>query len=151
MTGMRHDADDRAGRTVGHGASRRPTALTVRLLARHDVAAAAAVLARAFAEEPGKRALFDEGSAPWALFADPGARTGLAEATADGRLRAALPYAAVHVADVDGTIAGVALADAERTPPKVLMALGSPRTHGAPCREGPPGTAWSQRRPARGW
>ncbi len=84
-------------------------ALSVRLLCEQDVPAAAAVLARAFADEPAKRALFgnEQGSRP--PFADASTRTRFAEAAARGRLRAALPYAAVHVAELDGTIAGVAM------------------------------------------
>ncbi len=81
----------------------------VRRLEAHDVPVAATVLARAFAEEPTKRALFGDGSAAASYFADPSTRTRFTEAAAEGRLRAALPYATSYVAEVDGTIAGVAM------------------------------------------
>lgn len=81
----------------------------MRLLAPRDVPTAAAVLARAFAEEPAKRVLFGDASAAGTPFADASTRTRFAEAAARGRLNAAAHYAAVHVAEVDGTIAGVAL------------------------------------------
>jgi GNAT superfamily N-acetyltransferase len=81
----------------------------VRLLREHDVPAAAAVLARAFADEPSKRVLFGHEPGRWAPFADATTRTRFTETAARGRLRAALPYAAVHGAELDGTIAGVAV------------------------------------------
>jgi GNAT superfamily N-acetyltransferase len=130
-----HDSGDRADHTVGPAPGPRPPAPTVRLLGPSDVTAAAGVLARAFAEEPAKRALFGEESARWAIFADPSTRTRFAEAAARGRLRAALPYAAVHVAEVEGTIAGVALwyppgVKPGALPSRVLLAtLLTPGTH----------------------
>jgi GNAT superfamily N-acetyltransferase len=93
-------------------ATRSPAALplpTVRLLEPHDVPAAATVLARAFAEEPAKHALFGSDGPGRAPFRDEAARTGFAEAVARGRLRAAARYAAVHVAEVEGSVAGVAM------------------------------------------
>lgn len=86
-----------------------PATPSIRLLVPSDVAAAATVLARAFAEEPAKHALFGGDAADRAPFSDAATRTRFAEAVAIGRLRAAARYAAVHVADVDGTVAGVAM------------------------------------------
>ena len=82
---------------------------TVRLLEPSEVPAAAAVLARAFADEPAKQALFGDGSAAATPFADASTRTRFAEAAARGRLNAAARYAAVHVAECNGTLAGVAM------------------------------------------
>ena len=97
------------GHTATPTPADRPTAPSIRLLDPRDVPAAAAVLARAFAEEPAKQTLFGNASAGWVPFADASTRTRFAEAAARGRLRAAMPYAAVHVAELDGTIAGVAM------------------------------------------
>ena len=130
-----HHTDDRADPTAGPAAGQRPPAPTVRLLDPSEVATAAAVLARAFAEEPAKRALFGGESATRAIFADPSVRTRFAEAAARGRLRAALPYAAVHVADLEGTIAGVAMwyppgVEPGALPSRVLVStLLTPGTH----------------------
>ncbi len=70
---------------------------------------AAIVLARAFADEPAKRALFGSGAAGRAPFTDANTRTSFAAAVARGRLQSAARHAAVHVAEIDGTIAGVAM------------------------------------------
>ncbi|GEM_PF-139339 len=82
---------------------------TVRLLDARDVPTAANVLARAFAEEPTKHALFGGEAVASTPFADASTRTRFAIAAARGRLKAAARYAAVHVAECDGTIAGVAM------------------------------------------
>jgi GNAT superfamily N-acetyltransferase len=82
---------------------------SVRLLREHDVPVAATVLARAFADEPSKRVLFGHEPGRRGPFADTVTRTRFTEAVARARLRAAMPYAAVHVAELDGTIAGVAV------------------------------------------
>ena len=100
---------DRADHTPTPPPADRKGAASVRLLAPRDVPTAAAVLARAFAEEPSKRALFGNASATGTPFADASTRTRFAEAAARGRLKAAAHYAAVHVAEFDGTIAGVAM------------------------------------------
>ena len=71
--------------------------------------AAATVLARAFTEEPAKSTLFGGVGSDGAPFGDEATRTRFAEAVAIGRLQAAARYAAVHVANVDGSIAGVAM------------------------------------------
>jgi GNAT superfamily N-acetyltransferase len=92
-----------------HGRDEPRGAPSVRLLREHDVPAAAAVLARAFADEPSKRVLLGPEPGRWAPFADADTRTRFTEASARVRLLAAMPYAAVHVAELDGTIAGVAV------------------------------------------
>jgi len=82
---------------------------SVRVLEHGDLSTAARVLALAFADEPAKHALFgsEENASP--PFADANTRTRFAEAVARGRLRAAARYAAVHVAEIDGALAGVAM------------------------------------------
>lgn len=103
-------------RTTGHGvdtvAPPRPDPThappTVRLLTPSDVPTAARVLARAFAEEPAKQGLLGAAARP-AAFADAAARARFAEAVARARLLSAARYAAVHVAEVDGRVAGVAI------------------------------------------
>jgi len=82
---------------------------SVRLLEPRDVPVAARVLALAFAAEPAKHALFGGEATALPAFADENTRTRFAEAVARGRLRAAARYAAVHVAEIDATIAGVAM------------------------------------------
>lgn len=82
---------------------------SVRLLETRDVPVAATVLARAFADEPAKQALFGSDTAAAPTFVDADTRTRFAEVVARDRLRAAARYAAVHVAEVDGAIAGVAM------------------------------------------
>jgi len=82
---------------------------SVRLLAARDVPVAARVLALAFANEPAKHALFGSASAASPAFADASTRTRFTEAVARGRLRAAARYAAVYVAEIDTTIAGMAM------------------------------------------
>jgi GNAT superfamily N-acetyltransferase len=100
-------------RTPHHGGARPARdgqgAPSVRLLREHDVPAAASVLARAFADEPSKRVLFGHEPGRRGPFADTVTRTRFTEAVARARLRAAMPYAAVHVAELEGTIAGVAV------------------------------------------
>jgi GNAT superfamily N-acetyltransferase len=86
-----------------------PAVPSVRLLEPSDVPVAATVLARAFADEPAKHALFGSKAGDRAPFSGEAPRTRFAEAVALGRLRAAARYAAVHVAEVDGTVAGVAI------------------------------------------
>ncbi len=117
-SGDRADSDrsaDPADRANGSataaapGPSDRTAAPTVRLLEPHDVPAAAAVLARAFVAEPAKHALFGHGSASGEPFADASARARFTEAAARGRLAVAARYAAVHVATLDGAVAGVAM------------------------------------------
>jgi GNAT superfamily N-acetyltransferase len=87
----------------------RSAAASVRLLELRDVPVAARVLTLAFADEPAKHALFGDEATSSSPFADANTRTRFTEAVAGGRLRAAARYAAVHVAEVDGTIAGVAM------------------------------------------
>jgi GNAT superfamily N-acetyltransferase len=94
---------------AGSARDERGGAPSVRLLREHDVPAAASVLARAFADEPSKRVLFGHEPGRRGPFADAATRTRFTEAAARARLRAAMPYAAVYVAEVAGTIAGVAV------------------------------------------
>ena len=105
----------------------------VRLLEPRDVPAAATVLARAFAEEPAKSVLFGDVGSDGAPFRDEATRTRFAEAVAIGRLRSAARYAAVHVAEVDGTVAAVAMWYPPGAKPKgpgasLLHALTAPGT-----------------------
>ncbi len=82
---------------------------SVRVLEHGDLSTAAMVLARAFADEPAKQALFGSDTAAPLAFVDADTRARFAEVVARGRLRAAARYAAVHVAEIDGAIAGVAM------------------------------------------
>jgi GNAT superfamily N-acetyltransferase len=104
-----HRPDDR----VDHATQPHPAGAaavpSVRLLEPGDLSVAAFVLARAFADEPAKHALFGSAGAGRAPFPDANTRTRFAAAVARGRLRAAARYAAVHVADIDGSIVGVAM------------------------------------------
>ncbi len=102
-------AETAAGRATAVATSDRAGAPAVRLLEAGDVPAAAAVLARAFADEPAKQAIFGNASAASSPFADASTRTRFAIAAARGRLSAAARYAAAHVATLDGAVAGVAL------------------------------------------
>jgi len=104
-----HESNQPADRVTRSGGPGAEATLAIRLLEPSDVSAAATVLARAFAEEPAKQALFGSGASGRAPFRDAATRTRFTEAAAIGRVRAAARYAAVHVADVDGAIAGVAI------------------------------------------
>lgn len=100
---------DRAERLRATRPPATPPLPSIRLLEPSDVPAAATVLARAFAEEPAKSVLFGDVGSDGAPFRDEATRTRFAEAVAIGRLRSAARYAAVHVAEVDGTVAAVAI------------------------------------------
>jgi GNAT superfamily N-acetyltransferase len=71
----------------------------VRVLLPADLPAAAGLLARGFAEEPGNVA----------LLPDPGARRVLVETSAASTLRTVLPYGSVHGALVGDELAAVAV------------------------------------------
>jgi len=104
-----HRPDERVDRATSPRPAAAAAVPSVRLLAPGDAPQAAVVLARAFAEEPAKHALFGIEAAGRAAFVDANTRTRFAAAVARGRLQAAAGYAAVHVAEVDGAIAGVAM------------------------------------------
>ncbi len=72
---------------------------TVRVLSADDVPAAATLLARGFAEEPGNRA----------LFPDPDLRGQLAELVFTQQLRATVPYATAFGVELDGRLGGAAI------------------------------------------
>jgi GNAT superfamily N-acetyltransferase len=86
-----------------------------RLLEHRDLDDAAKLLARAFAVEPGNRA----------LFPDPEVRQRYLELGARVKLDATLPYAAAYGTEVEGRLAGIALWH----PPNV-----KPRSFGAVTR-----------------
>jgi ribosomal protein S18 acetylase RimI-like enzyme len=74
-------------------------AVELRVLGSDDIAAAATMLARGFAAEPGSVA----------MFPDPAVRTQVFELSITGALHAAVPHASVHGVEVDGELGGVAL------------------------------------------
>lgn len=94
---MREPRD--GGGTTATGPAGQSRALRLRVLRADEAPAAAAVLARAFADEPAKLALFPEEAS----------RRRLTEVAALARVRALVRYAAAHGVEIDGTLAGVAL------------------------------------------
>jgi GNAT superfamily N-acetyltransferase len=84
-----------------------------RLLEHRDLDDAATVLARAFAVEPGNRA----------LFPDPERRRRYLELAARVKLDAALPYAVAYGTEVDGRLAGIALWHPPNVKPRSLGAV----------------------------
>jgi GNAT superfamily N-acetyltransferase len=84
-----------------------------RLLDRRDLDEAAVVLARAFADEPGNRA----------LFPDPELRRRFLELGGRMEIEAALAYASVYGMEVDGRIAGLAVWHPPHIKPRVLGAI----------------------------
>ena len=85
----------------------------LRALERRDLDEAAGILARAFAEEPGNRA----------LFPDPELRRRYLELAGRMQIDAALPYAAVYGVQVDGRIAGLAVWHPPHVKPRPLAAI----------------------------
>ena len=84
----------------------------VRVLGSADVAEAAALLARGFAEEPGNRV----------LFPDADLRRTLAELVFTQQLQATLPYATAFGASIDGRLGGVAIWHAPEVMPTSVRA-----------------------------
>ncbi len=80
---------------------------TVRRLGEDDIPAAAALLARGFAEEPGNRA----------MFPDPELRERLAVLVFTHQLHATVPYATAFGALLDGQLGGAAIWHAPKMTP----------------------------------
>lgn len=141
-----------AERTSAPRTSGSPTAPEIRLLASHDVPAAATVLVRAFAEEPAKHALFRAGASGREPFSDEATRTRFAAAVAMGRLRALERYAAAHVAVIDGSVVGVAMWNPPGVksgmPPggTILRALTQPGTRVVSLLSSVSASLWQERR-----
>jgi GNAT superfamily N-acetyltransferase len=103
--------------SAGPGATDRRAEGRPRLLGREDLDDAAVVLARAFAEEPGNRA----------LFPDPELRRRYLELGARIKLDATLPYASVYGLEVEGRPAGIAVWHPPKVKPRPLGAIARSR------------------------
>jgi ribosomal protein S18 acetylase RimI-like enzyme len=105
---------------------------TVRRLGPDDLPVAAALLARGFDEEPGNRV----------LFPDPELRGELAPLIFTKELKAALPYASVFGAEVEGELGGAAIWHPPGVAPRSLVAtaelLGGLATRGGRVARGLP-------------
>lgn len=87
------------GRETHHGAEHPASARRPRLLGPGDVEPAAALLTRAFRDDPSKLA----------LFPDEPERERVIALAAPLRLRAAIPYGTAYAVEIDDALAGVAL------------------------------------------